>query len=463
MNPTHRSQAVLHRIGCSRIGSALLVRLMIATCGAVVLSLVFVAEASAAEAVSDAAESLVLIRKMTGPDAEDIQVTVEAAVAENFSAVSASGDEDAELEKGAETMVSMSAEKKYRAYVAGVVVKGQKGRDLTLTVFSGDTGESVGEVKMFAINMAKLEEKVDSEAGKQLAALLAKTNAASPKEAPEEVKLEVDLGEDDEEETSDEADDDQERPSALDVNAAAGVVNLDLSYNQPIADSFGYVLQQRPSTPLAYRFGGHLYPGAFFTSNALADIGIAANYYQSIAGSISVNGTPFDLVFAEINLGLRGRIRLGESELGIYGGVGQTGAVIEGDNEPFTNAPAATDPGLFPDMNYKYLRFGVDGRTPISGALSLGFGAYLRLPDVRAGVGQLGEPRWFPRASATGVDGQLNLYYELVPGLSIMAGGDARVYSLSMHSSPEDERKSAIAGGAVDRYLGGFLGVDFRL
>ena len=59
-------------------------------------------------------------------------------------------------------------------------------------------GPNDGEVKLFAINMKKLGEKVDSEAGKELAALLAKTKAASPKEEPSEaVKLEVDLGGDD--------------------------------------------------------------------------------------------------------------------------------------------------------------------------------------------------------------------------------------------------------------------------
>jgi hypothetical protein len=436
-----------------------------------------VSTALAAEAAEDSAESLVLIRLLTGPDADALQVTVEAAVAEYFSAVSASPAEETELAKGPTAMVAMSREKKYRAYVTGVVKVGPKGRTLLLTVYSGKDGKPVGEARFPGVNKKVLETKVDSQAGKVLAALLKKTSVAADgtsatagavsegksKDGKEVVTLEAEPEETAAPEEAEEEATPEVRPSPLDVHAGVGFMNLALSYTEPVYDSYGFELQPRPSTPMTVRVGGNLYPAALVVGNALADIGISGRFYQSFAGSIGVNGTPFDLMFREVDLGLRGRVRLDGLELGFGIGWGKMWAIVEGDNETFANRPEmGKDPGLFPDMQYTYIRVGADLRANVAGPFSVLTGFSVRLPSLGEKSGQIGEQRWFPRAAAAGVDMELGLLYEFMPGLSATLGVDGRIYGLTMHSNSGDIGVSAIAGGAQDRYLGGFAGVDYR-
>jgi hypothetical protein len=61
------------------------------------------------------------------------------------------------------------------------------------------------------------------------------------------------------------------------------------------------------------------------------------------------------------------------------------------------------------------------------------------------------------------MDAELQVLYEFMPNLSATAGLDLRLYGLTMHSNAADPGVSSVAGGADDRYLGGFLGVDYRL
>lgn len=450
----------------ARLGNRLALVLMVsaATLGALASS---VPLAAAESAMPEDAETLVLIRPLEGPEAQDLQLTVEAAVAENFSAVSASKDEEAQLKKGSAELVRMSREKKYRAYVSGVIKSGARGRLLVLVVHSGKDGEPVGEAKFPGPSNKAIEAKVDKQAGPVLAKLLRKTAVAEGGDAEEDdgketVELKVTL-EEEPEAPSDEADAPAVAKSPLDVNLAVGFLNLSLTYNEPVTDRFGFQLLERPTTPLTVRAGGHLYPGAWFTDGVAADVGLALRYYRGIGGSIEVLGTPYDLDLSELQVGLRLRIPIGETELGLGVGWGQTAAVMAGDNLPFSNNPALDDPGLFPDTVYTFLRAGVDLRQPLTDELSLTAGFGVRLPDVGDEAGELGERSWFPRASASGMDAELGAMYELIPNLSITAGADLRVYGLKMHSQAGDVGISSVAGGASDRYLGAFAGIDYRL
>jgi hypothetical protein len=465
-----------HRRTLARLGQRLSIVLVIAA--AVVGTAAWTEPAMAADTAMPAdAESLVLIRPLTGPEAEDLQLTVEGAVAENFSAVSASKDEEAQLEKGAAELVRMSREKKYRAYVTGMVKAGSRGRLLVLVVYSGKDGKPVGEAKFPGPTTKVINAKVDKQAGNVLAKLLRKTAVAGgaggdgAEDGKEVVKLEVDLEEEPEapaEEDEEEAESGEPR-SPLDVNLAVGFMNMSLTYNQPVTDSFGFQLLERPTTPLTVRAGGNVYPGALFATDALADVGLAVRYYQSVGGSIAVLGKPFDISFSELDIGLRGRIHLGDSELGIGLGWGKTQTVMADDNVTFTNNSTVKDPGLFPDAVYTYLRAAVDGRYALTQQLSLTGGLGLRLPSVGTKDGQLGERRWFPRATASGMDAEIGAMYEVVPNLSVTADVDMRVYGLTMHSTsgdvgaPGSPGVSSVAGGATDRYLGGFAGVAYRL
>ena len=60
------------------------------------------------------------------------------------------------------------------------------------------------------------------------------------------------------------------------------------------------------------------------------------------------------------------------------------------------------------------------------------------------------------------MDAELGVLYELMPQLWASAGLDVRMYGLTMHSNTGDPGTSSVAGGADDRYLGGFIGVEYQ-
>jgi hypothetical protein len=50
--------------------------------------------------------------------------------------------------------------------------------------------------------------------------------------------------------------------------------------------------------------------------------------------------------------------------------------------------------------------------------------------------------------------------YEILPGLDILAGFDFRRYFYTLHPKPGDPN---IAGGALDEYIAGWGGIQYRL
>src|SRR5690606_22465093 len=147
------------------------------------------------------------------------------------------------------------------------------------------------------------------------------------------------------------------------------------------------------------------YPGAYFLDGALAHAGVMLNFYRSIAGSTGVNagGTSndFDTTFTEFNVGLRGRIPLRTLELGINGGWGFQSLVMDGDNEPFGGQERG-DPGVVPDAEYTYFRFGPDLSFELG--LPINIGVFYRTISIADDDGYFSDNRWFPEAAGIGLD-----------------------------------------------------------
>ena len=79
--------------------------------------------------------------------------------------------------------------------------------------------------------------------------------------------------------------------------------------------------------------------------------------------------------------------------------------------------------------------------------------------------GQVSEDEWFPRVGGYGVEASAGLDYPVTKSVSIELMGSLRRYLLEMNATPQDafEGTSEVAGGAVDRYLAGYLGMTMRL
>ena len=393
--------------------------------------------------------------------------------------------------------------------VEGIVVGTVTKRyDLTLTVY-GANGVKIDTLQLKGGNPAKLQKTIDNELEISIADPLANASAparagtkpapaakpaaakpAAAKPAPkalapgeeeEEEAAPEDLGkapkaaeeepaEGEEPEASEgEGEEESESESASastsdakargrrPIEAIVGLRGYNRKFNYtrtPDASLHSYELGLGPAILATAR----VYPGAFFTDNTWSHIGFQARYEFGIATSTEyrrANGTVAKLSTAssDLQLGLRGRLPLGEHELGVFGLFGAHAFSLRGDENPNADPYA-----LVPDVNYKFLRVGVDARVAIS---KLVVGAHIA-PRFILSMNEVDKPRvWFPGATASGLDFGLFGGWHLLPWLSAVGGIDVVRYGFDFNAIPDNNR--VVAGGATDTYLSAWLGVMVSL
>ena len=76
-------------------------------------------------------------------------------------------------------------------------------------------------------------------------------------------------------------------------------------------------------------------------------------------------------------------------------------------------------------------------------------------------TGDIGEDPWFPNASASGMEGELNVSHALSPALELNAAFGLQRFAFSFEPEPADAMvmNPRIAGGASDQYLRATVGV----
>jgi hypothetical protein len=370
--------------------------------------------------------------------------------------------------------------------VQGIVVGTVTKRyDLTLTVYGAD-GAKIDTLQLKGGNPGKLQKTIDNELEIAIADPLAsatspsrpsaKPAAAKPKAAaaaPEEEEEEADpdeLGEESEEPIEEEessGEEEEAEPEAEDgavgsrgrrpIEAIVGVRGYNRKFNYtrtPDASLHSYELGLGPALIGNVR----AYPAAFFTDNTWSHIGIEARYEFGIAtttefaradGSIASLST----TSSEFELGLRGRAPLGRHELGLFGLFGAHAFSLKGDENPNADPYA-----LVPDVNYHFLRIGVDARFAFS---KLVVGAHIA-PRFLLSMDEVDKARvWFPGASGSGLDFGIFGGWQLTPWLSAVGGLDVVRYGFDFNAIPPDNR--VVAGGATDTYVSVWLGAMFRL
>jgi hypothetical protein len=115
-----------------------------------------------------------------------------------------------------------------------------------------------------------------------------------------------------------------------------------------------------------------------------------------------------------------------------------------------------------PEYSYTVLNPSID--------LGLDFGAVavrtaLGYRKTFGAFGQVSETEWFPRMTGFGIDGKLEVEYRYSEDVAFELSGTMRRYVLEMNSVPQDaiDGTSEVAGGAIDRYLGGYFGINIAL
>jgi hypothetical protein len=182
-------------------------------------------------------------------------------------------------------------------------------------------------------------------------------------------------------------------------------------------------------------------------------LGVFLSYEGALTGS--VRDTDFDVTYpvihSELFGGIRARHPLGQHEIGLDLGVGRMESGLKDGN----------DAAGIPDLQYTLLRSALDFKLAL-GALDATGSVGFRLP---LDFGEASQKRWFPRMGGYGVEASAGVRYPLSRYLSLEAVGSWRRYLLEMNSEPSDaiNRTSQVAGGAIDRYLSGYVGMSIAL
>jgi len=351
------------------------------------------------------------------------------------------------------------------AYVEGSVSKRGPNFIVQLKVYDGASGEALGEAELKAKKPA-LVRVVRKQAAGELAAALSRGKApeapppAAEEPAPEEPEpreqaaAEAEPKDEDEDEgeaASEPEADDGERPKAIELGVGLRLTTRSMSYNDAPRSLGESSYKITPAAVLGLRW----YPAAHFSSGAAAHVGLEAGLQLMYPIDSEREAQKFETSSLAFDVGLHGRLPVGEHELGLTVGYGQHSVEIaDGD--------AGLDPGV-PSVAYGFLRLALNARFQLADAIGLRLGAGYR---VMLSYGELGEDAWFQRSSGGGLEAEIALAYAFSEALSLEASFGLWRYFLSLEPEPSDEsvtNSARIAGGLSDQYLRFGLGIVLQL
>lgn len=361
----------------------------------------------------------------------------------------------------------VAAEKGIRAFVGGEVQRDGKRFTLVVTVYSGDTGEAVGEAKVSA-RRAKLRKRIGARIGRDLGGLLDDTRAPEPREEAAEKDVDMDFDPDDvprlegdqavdEEEVASEDEEDEEpdaaggKASPLEVGVLLTFLSRDYSYKDSVLTMSNHRFLFNPAPALLLR----VYPFAFGDDpGVLGHIGVDFGFKYLLFATAKRDDIEYDTNSSDLRIGLHGRIPMGEHELGLGVGYGL-------QSTSFGRGADGSDAGV-PDVSYGHLRFGAETRL-VFGAVSFKPAVALLLP---LSYGDLASDTWFPHTTGLGVDTALHMGIGVADGIELLVGGTFRQWGFGLKPEPTDRGVldyGRAAGGVTDRYFSADLGLMIRL
>jgi len=344
-----------------------------------------------------------------------------------------------------------------KAMEVDVVITGKlTGNTLKLKVMGAD-GKPQGDAQIKAPSRAKLKAKIQDSAAIGVADGVDKARASAAEEEAQrqaeqeqnEVKAKASTDEDDE----DANDDDASGVDLAPLDAVLGVraLHRTFDFHDTIAearpnDGFARFLKYRlPLGPVAF-VDLSWYPGAHFAKGQAQRIGLSLGYEKGFAITTKYRDKELQTNEQGFYVGARYRLPLAAHMFGVGASFGQHTFALDGDEA----AP------LVPDVKYSYVKFGLDGNLRF-GPIALGARVAKR---IVLGTGDL-EKVWFPGSVKTqSLEFGATVGYRLAGPLEVVVGFDWLRYAFDFN--PLKQRagsESAVAGGAVDQYSSGFLGL----
>ena len=221
----------------------------------------------------------------------------------------------------------------------------------------------------------------------------------------------------------------------LDLAIGAGAFSRDFSYSADATGLGSYKMNVGPMVSGTLQW----YPLAPVTSSALGWIGLigSGDYGVGLKSSTPNGPSPTSYRYSG---GLKFRVPIDNSELGLSGSYGLATFSVKDQNPP----PGST---AIPDVSYKFIQPELSARVGIFETFWLLAGAsYLRTLDN----GQIASSAFFPHATATGFGGSFGLAWEVASSLELRLIAEYERVSLTMNNQATDPLK---AQGATDQYL----------
>jgi hypothetical protein len=342
-----------------------------------------------------------------------------------------------------------------RALVGGSVSRDGRNLTTTVVVYNGSDGESLGEQSFEGRNASAMLDEIRGGLWSSIGSMV--EQGAVP-------EGDDDGGGDDSSGPS------GPRPSPLIIGAYLRAFNRDFSYSDDLAvvrPSSGAAGLREYSLPLgpALELEGTWYPIAHFSDSFAANFGLDLGFMYAFGiessecrprrdaqGNCTAPATEIAFPTSSLgySFGLRMRIPVDSVEPYIQVAYGAHSFRIEA---------LASDPKPeVPDVDYGFLRFG--------GGARMQFGPIILEPRLALllllGTGQFEEADWFPRSGGLGFEGMFRVGVEIVEFFEVHASFNYQQFGMSMNNEPGDDI-NRVAGGALDRYISGSLGVALKI
>lgn len=246
----------------------------------------------------------------------------------------------------------------------------------------------------------------------------------------------------------------EERHTAVDIEVAFRMVHRNLRYNDDVAgDLRDYTLQAGPGMGLKFQY----YPGAHFTAGVGAQFGIDFEWESLFKfDSTRADGQTFPTESQQFLVGARWRYPIKRWEPSVALGYGVHTFEIGVSGPPVAGEDNTSG---IPSVRYRFVRLaggfrvGIGAKERFIVGASIGFRGVFSLGGIESSI-------WFPEAEANGMDAMLMIGFALPKGFEIRMGGDYRRYWFDLNPVPPDAPR--VAGGALDQYWGGSMGVAWR-
>lgn len=416
--------------------------------------------AESGTATSNAKKKIVL-GAFTGNKSEQARKAVLAALKEDgaYDVV-----ESTEAKPGSDDQTFANASSGASAVLVGTVSKA----GLVLAVHNGADGALVQNVEVKGESSAKLSKNIADSLAVSVADPISQTKPAGAEAETEAPAAEGEAKEEEAPSAPESTADSSAAPeftsdsgrTPLEVSFGLRAVHRSFKYHDTPADRFprdGYSQPQTYSLPLgpALFIEGSLFPGAWFTHGAGSWFGLTAGYELNVATKsvygVAPNEKSLTTRANQWFVGAKARIPVAAHDFSLSGGYGTHVFNLLGDE----------DRPQVPDLWYKFVFARADARLRFN-PLSIGFHLGTRFVSNTGGL----ERDWFRgHVKTQNIELGVSMGYPITQAVEVVAGLDHVRYAFDFNPQPPtaDPRTQVIAGGAVDQYTSGSLGLRVSL